>query len=780
MHLLDDGFRLALLQTWQITLIIPVAIFLVRLLFRRSSHLAYAVLLLVLLKCLLPPVWESRLGVLGRLNGWVTSESLSVSANDAPQSVFAVEPEGVKDDRRKDDSPRMRPLAQRTEQVGPPERSQNRSHDSSDVEIKEEPVPAPSVIPEIKSAPALKTTGANWPRLLTGIWITGCAAMLVWLAVCLVRLRRLRAKAMTGSADLTTAAQRVARRIGLVRLPDVLVTDETTMPLAFGLIRPAVLLPRHIVRSTQPDELDLILTHEFNHVRRGDRWTGLLQILTQVLWWFHPCVWWLNREIRRYREHCCDEEVLAHVDCPPRQYAQCLLSVLELNERCSPLLGLAGMSPFEVTSQRMRNIMRTGGWFRRQTPAWCWLVLLGLGSIILPGASLSDPTDTLRVQIADTASEFPLEEKATAPVPEREHTQDAPPAVPRTPASNYQWTSGSQYAYRMKIEVDHGDELETFSGSPTFSVSSVHGTTAELIVTGHRLQSVRHPKPGRLPRFDLAPAAGAPPVDFPPPRYFGELTVRIDETGNIISSSGELESLPYLLGTVCEIVFPALTGSDESTWRESETTTVQITREKSPYDGRFRNPFSTSGPETLRAESTREFERSSYNADEVVLFGSLSTATITAVAGEPRIELAGQSRWTFDEPDAPPVLIESDVRLIVREENSAITWPISLTAERMPDQIPETAASGEKSPPSYHGPHPVPSTERTVTAETPLLLDQIVQVNWNGAWYPAKVKRLEPTGAVHVHYRGWSDRWDEVVGRSRIQLADRNALDVDD
>jgi hypothetical protein len=29
-------------------------------------------------------------------------------------------------------------------------------------------------------------------------------------------------------------------------------------------------------------------------------------------------------------------------------------------------------------------------------------------------------------------------------------------------------------------------------------------------------------------------------------------------------------------------------------------------------------------------------------------------------------------------------------------------------------------------------------------------------------------------GTVRIHYRGWSDRWDEDVPRSRIQLAHEN------
>ena len=93
--------------------------------------------------------------------------------------------------------------------------------------------------------------------------------------------------------------------------------------------------------------------------------------------------------MRRYREQCCDEEILARLECRPPQYARCLLNVLELNERFSPALGLAGMSPFEVTSQRLRNIMRSRAGFAAAMPRWCWLVLVGSALVVLPGAGLT-------------------------------------------------------------------------------------------------------------------------------------------------------------------------------------------------------------------------------------------------------------------------------------------------------------------------------------------------------------------------------------------------------
>ena len=55
-----------------------------------------------------------------------------------------------------------------------------------------------------------------------------------------------------------------------------------------------------------------MLLHEVAHVRRRDTWVACLQLAAQILWWFHPLVWWMNREISRQQERSCDKEVVAN------------------------------------------------------------------------------------------------------------------------------------------------------------------------------------------------------------------------------------------------------------------------------------------------------------------------------------------------------------------------------------------------------------------------------------------------------------------------------------
>ncbi len=67
------------------------------------------------------------------------------------------------------------------------------------------------------------------------------------------------------------------------------------------------------------------MAHELTHVRRRDGFVGLLQVISQAIWWFHPLVWFANRKLSYERERCCDEEVIAELAYEPRRYGRSLL-----------------------------------------------------------------------------------------------------------------------------------------------------------------------------------------------------------------------------------------------------------------------------------------------------------------------------------------------------------------------------------------------------------------------------------------------------------------------
>src|SRR4029077_1211889 len=113
-----------------------------------------------------------------------------------------------------------------------------------------------------------------------------------------------------------------------------------------------------------PEDIEPLLAHELIHVRRRDSTTGLLQMIVQCLWWFHPLVWWANRKIIEERERCCDEAVIAALGCRPGRYARSLLAVLEWKSQARWPASVPGIRDFEVNRRRLEHLMRHPGAFR--------------------------------------------------------------------------------------------------------------------------------------------------------------------------------------------------------------------------------------------------------------------------------------------------------------------------------------------------------------------------------------------------------------------------------
>jgi len=216
----------------------------------------------------------------------------------------------------------------------------------------------------------------------------------------------------------------LCRRLGLRRRVRLWVTAEPVIPAAFGIWRPAVLLPEQLVAQRPPSEIEPIVAHELLHIRRWDTLAGRLQLLAQVIWWFHPLVWWGNREARRLRERCCDQAVVVSFGFSPGGYVRSLLNVLELAARARAIDFVPGIRPFDVTVKRLEEIMRHSRDFRRRVPLAEGLLAAVLGLVVLPGAGLVLGTSAAQPEDVGTAAGVAADAVAAVGEP----AKAAPPA----------------------------------------------------------------------------------------------------------------------------------------------------------------------------------------------------------------------------------------------------------------------------------------------------------------------------------------------------------------
>lgn len=131
---------------------------------------------------------------------------------------------------------------------------------------------------------------------------------------------------------------RLTTRLGITRPISFAMSLSVPVPMVIGHIKPLVLLPVAALSGLSPQQLEAILAHELAHVRRHDYLVNLIQTVVETVLFYHPAVWWVSRQLRVLREHCCDD--LAVAACGDRKdYVHALLSLEHLRGE-SPLLAL--------------------------------------------------------------------------------------------------------------------------------------------------------------------------------------------------------------------------------------------------------------------------------------------------------------------------------------------------------------------------------------------------------------------------------------------------------
>ena len=116
-------------------------------------------------------------------------------------------------------------------------------------------------------------------------------------------------------------------------------------PVVIGFLKPVILIPASVFLQISPKELETIIAHELVHIRRCDALVNFAQSFVEVLFFYHPCVWWISNVIRNEREFAADELVVKILEDSQITYANALANLEELrlltNQKLTPLVTAA-------------------------------------------------------------------------------------------------------------------------------------------------------------------------------------------------------------------------------------------------------------------------------------------------------------------------------------------------------------------------------------------------------------------------------------------------------
>jgi beta-lactamase regulating signal transducer with metallopeptidase domain len=176
----------------------------------------------------------------------------------------------------------------------------------------------------IASSPLLQLD-LRWSLVIVGLWAAATIFRAVDLVIHVARLRKLWKTATPIAISEKLAG--ITAHLGRARV-QICSTQMLERPSVIGFFAPRILIPEWLLNRLTAEELEQVVLHEAEHLRRRDDWTNLAQKLLMVAFPLNPVLWWMERRLYREREMACDEGVV-QVTRAPRAYAACLASLAE-------------------------------------------------------------------------------------------------------------------------------------------------------------------------------------------------------------------------------------------------------------------------------------------------------------------------------------------------------------------------------------------------------------------------------------------------------------------
>jgi beta-lactamase regulating signal transducer with metallopeptidase domain/HEAT repeat protein len=283
---------------------------------------------------------------------------------------------------------------------------------------------APAIVAALRPMVA-----AAMPWLVTA-WAFGVLLLSIRLAGGWWRTRNLRLDGVGPVPDWCHAhVAALAERLRIARPVAILSSVRVRVPVVLGHAKPVIVVPASVLAGLSVTQLEAIIAHELAHVRRHDYLVNLAQTVIETLLFYHPAVWWVSRQIRDAREHCCDD--LAIGVCSSRQaYVRALLGLEEIKnempEAPDGLLAL-GAADGPLLARARRLLVPSDRGAAAPRLAASAIALTVVAAAVAGAAFAADESVTPRAAIAEETTAPPAAVEARAGgTPAAQPVQDVP------------------------------------------------------------------------------------------------------------------------------------------------------------------------------------------------------------------------------------------------------------------------------------------------------------------------------------------------------------------
>ena len=198
----------------------------------------------------------------------------------------------------------------------------------------------------------------TWVPVIFGLWILGVLIFSARLILSLVYLSKLKRNCQPVSGQDERRLNALLEEARIKRAITFCISDQLSMPVAVGFLRPMVIIPNTLRDHLSRKELEQVMMHELAHFKRNDDWAKLIQQLVQIPLFFHPTLMWLLQTLDFTREVACDDWLIARRNVQRESYSESLCKVAEWSlDRRTPQMSLGLAASRSQIERRIKLLL---------------------------------------------------------------------------------------------------------------------------------------------------------------------------------------------------------------------------------------------------------------------------------------------------------------------------------------------------------------------------------------------------------------------------------------
>jgi bla regulator protein BlaR1 len=251
----------------------------------------------------------------------------------------------------------------------------------------------------------------HFPLIVT-VWLLGILAFTLRFIGGLAYMQRLKYYRISKvSAKWQKKFKELCNRLNIKKTIKIYESTMAKVPMVIGIIKPVILLPVSAFTGLSPKQLESIIVHELAHIIRRDYLVNLLQSILEILFFYHPAVWWINGVIREERENCCDDIAIEKTG-DSASYAKALANIQEqllLKENLAMAIA-ANKNRLLKRIKRLLNQPKMKTNFIEGFTASC-IIFLGIFAIVLNSNAISEKALEKKMSKSEKKNEILVTQK---------------------------------------------------------------------------------------------------------------------------------------------------------------------------------------------------------------------------------------------------------------------------------------------------------------------------------------------------------------------------------